>query len=98
MKSLAEKLRERRRGPQEFVTVELRLPKSAVDDMDEIAPCLGFEGHKSLMRWYISKALRKDIARLDGSEVQALSESLRRRGVPDREIQAVLEEAGLKSA
>jgi len=98
MKSLAEKLRERRREPQEVLSVQLNLPKSAVEDMDEIAPCLGFGGHISLMRWYISSALRKDLARLDGSEVQALSESLRKRGVSETDIQAAIEDAGLKVA
>jgi hypothetical protein len=98
MKTAAERIHERFDKPQEIVEVSLRLPKDALGDMEEIAPSLGFATYKGLMKAYISRGLREDLRRLEGSNVQALTESLRRHGVADEAISAAIEEAGLKTA
>jgi len=41
--------------------------------------------------------LQKDLELLDGSQVQALTESLRKQGVTDELIWAAIAEAGLKT-
>ena len=66
--------------------------------MKEIAPTLGFSGYQGLIKAYISQGLRKDLQRLEDSNMQALTESLRRRGVKDEDISAAIKEAGLKKA
>ena len=81
-----------------MTTISLRMPEDVIDDLKEIAPALGFTGYQPLMRSYIGQCLRRDLQRLDGSQLQALTESLRRRGVPDEHISAAVAEAGLKTA
>jgi len=41
--------------------------------------------------------LQRNLERLDGSQVQALTESLRKQGVADELIWAAIAEAGLKT-
>ena len=43
-------------------------------------------------------SLRKDLSRLDGSQVEALTASLRKQGVADEQISVAIAEAGLKTA
>jgi hypothetical protein len=50
------------------------------------------------MKAYIIVGLRKDPSKLEGSNVAALTESLRKRGVSETDIAAAIKEAGLKSA
>jgi hypothetical protein len=78
--------------------ISIRLPEDVIEDLKEIAPSLGFSGYQSLLRAYISEGLRKDLQRLEGSQVQALTESLRKRGVADETISNAIAEAGLKTA
>jgi len=66
--------------------------------LKEIAPALGFTGYQPLMRSYIGQGLRKDLSRLDGSQVEALTASLRKHGLSDDKISAAIAEAGLKTA
>ena len=61
-----------------------------IEDLKEIAPMLGFTGYQPLVRSYIGQGLRKDLSRLDGSQVEALTESLRKHGVEDEKISAVI--------
>ncbi|HWG18776.1 MAG TPA: hypothetical protein VN678_12985 [Acidobacteriaceae bacterium] len=81
-----------------MTTISIRMPEDVIDDMKEIAPALGFSGYQPLIRSYISQGLRKDLERLDGSQVQALTESLRKHGVADETISTAIAEAGLKTA
>lgn len=81
-----------------MTTISLRVPQDVIDDLKEVAPMLGFSGYQPLMKAYIGHGLRKDLERLSGSQVQALTESLRKRGVADEAISAAIEEAGLKTA
>jgi len=79
-----------------WTTVNLRLPNDVIDDLQEIAPMLGWSGYVPLMRAYVGQGLRKDQERLDGSIVAALTESLRKQGVTDDVISAAVKDAGLK--
>ncbi|WP_245818132.1 BrnA antitoxin family protein [Granulicella rosea] len=81
-----------------MTTISLRMPEDLIEDLKEIAPMLGFAGYQPLMRSYIGQGLRKDLSRLGGSQVEALTESLRRQGVPDEQISTAIAEAGLKMA
>ena len=81
-----------------MTTISIRMPEDVIDDMKEIAPALGFSGYQPLIRAYISQGLRKDLERLSGTQVQALTESLRKHGVADETISNAITEAGLKTA
>jgi len=95
---MRERLRTRMRKDRPMTTISIRMPEDVIDDMKEIAPALGFSGYQPLIRSYISQGLRKDLERLDGSQVQALTESLRKHGVADETISTAIAEAGLKTA
>jgi hypothetical protein len=55
-------------------------------------------GYQPLIRAYIGQGLRRDLERLDNSQMQAITESLRKHGVADELISAAIADAGLKSA
>ena len=78
--------------------ISMRMPADVIEDLKEIAPMLGFGSYQPLMRSYIGQGLRKDLTRLDGSQVEALTASLRKHGVADDKISLAIAEAGLKSA
>ena len=98
MKTAAERMRERMGTERVMTSISLRIPERVVDDLKEIAPMLGFSGYQGLIKAYISMGLRKDLEKLEGSNIAALTESLRKRGVKDEDISAAIKEAGLKSA
>jgi hypothetical protein len=98
MKTAKERVFERMSTPRVMTSISLRIPERVIEELKEIAPMLGFSGYQALMKAYISQGLRKDLEKLEGSNVAALTESLRKRGVADEAISAALEEAGLKMA
>jgi hypothetical protein len=98
MKTMRERLKARMGKDRPMTTISIRMPEDVIDDMKEIAPALGFSGYQPLIRSYISQGLRKDLERLDGSQVQALTESLRKHGVADETISTAIAEAGLRTA
>ncbi|HEY5055188.1 MAG TPA: hypothetical protein VII58_03460 [Acidobacteriaceae bacterium] len=98
MKTMRDRLRARMRKDRPMTTISIRMPEDVIDDMKEIAPALGFSGYQPLIRAYISEGLRKDLERLDGSQVQALTESLRKHGIADETISTAIAEAGLRTA
>ena len=98
MKTASERLKDRMKKPRVMTCISLRIPENVIDDLKEIAPSLGFTGYQSLIKAYISEGLRKDLQRLDGSQVQALTESLRKQGIADELISAAIADAGLKMA
>jgi len=98
MKTQLKRVKGRLQKDRPMTTISIRMPEDVLDDLKEIAPALGFTGYQPLMRSYIGQGLRKDLARLDGSQLSMLTESLRRRGVDDETISAAVTEAGLKSA
>jgi hypothetical protein len=98
MRTAAERMRERMRKERVMTSISLRIPENVIEDMREIAPMLGFSGYQPLMKAYISQGLRRDLERLEGSQVALLTESLRRQGVADELISAAIAEAGLERA
>ena len=81
-----------------MTVISLRIPEDVIEELREIAPSLGFSGYQPLMRAYIGQGLRKDLARLENSQVQLLTESLRKHGIADGVISAAIAEAQLRSA
>ena len=98
MRTARERMREQMTRERVMTAISLRIPEHVVEDLKEIAPSLGFSGYQGLIKAYISQGLRKDLERLEGSQLQALTESLRKRGVADEAISAAIAEAGLKTA
>ena len=98
MKTMRERIQKRLRRDRPMTTISLRMPEDVIEDLKEIAPMLGFGGYQPLMRSYIGQGLRKDLQRLDGSQLKTLTESLRKHGVADEQISAAIAEAGLKTA
>jgi hypothetical protein len=86
-------MRERLGKERVMTSISLRIPERVIEDLKEIAPSLGFSGYQGLIKAYISKGLRADLERLEGSQVQALTESLRKLGVSDEVISAAIAEA-----
>jgi hypothetical protein len=98
MRTAAERMRERLGKERVMTSISLRIPENVIEDLKEIAPSLGFSGYQGLIKAYISKGLRKDLEKLEGSQVQAITESLRKQGVADELISAAIADAGLKTA
>jgi hypothetical protein len=81
-----------------MTVISIRIPADVIEDLKEIAPSLGFSGYQPLIRGYIGQGLRKDQARMETSQVHALTESLRKYGIADEVISAAIAEAQAKSA
>jgi hypothetical protein len=84
---------DRMRTPRVMTSISLRIPENVIEDLKEIAPSLGFSGYQGLIKAYISQGLRKDMEQLEGSHMQALTESLRKQGVADEVIASSIAEA-----
>ena len=97
MKTASERMRERLRKDRPMAAISMRIPEDVIEELKEIAPSLGFSGYQPLIRAYIGQGLRKDQARMENSQVQMLTESLRKHGIDDQMISAVIVEAQLKS-
>jgi len=95
---MSERIKNRLRKDRAMTTISMRLPEDVIEDLKEIAPALGFSGYQPLIRAYIGQGLRKDLARMENSQVQILAESLRRHGVKDEVISEAIAEARLRSA
>jgi hypothetical protein len=93
MKTAAEKMRERLGKERVMTSISLRIPEKVIEDLKEIAPSLGYSGYQGLIKGYISQGLRRDLERLEGSDVQALTESLRQQGVADEVIASAIADA-----
>ena len=94
---VAERLK-KRRTDQRMTTISIRIPEDVIEDLKRVAPTLGFSGYQPLMRAYIGQGLRKDLARLENSPLESLTESLRKHGVKDAVISRILADAKLRSA
>jgi hypothetical protein len=95
---MSERIKKRLQKDRTMTTISMRLPEDVIEDLKEIAPALGFSGYQPLIRAYIGQGLRKDLARMENSQVQILAESLRRHGVKDEVISEAIAEARLRSA
>ncbi|MGB8261925.1 MAG: hypothetical protein WCE75_16300 [Terracidiphilus sp.] len=93
MKTTQERLEARLRRERPMTTISIRMPEDVIEDLKEIAPRFGFSGYQPLIRAYIGQGLRKDLARLEEPALAELEASLRRHGVQDEVIAAVLGEA-----
>ena len=98
MKSMRERLKTRLRKDRPMTAISIRMPEDVIEDLKEIAPALGLSGYQPLIRAYIGQGLRRDLERLDNSQMQAITESLRKQGVADELISAAIADAGLKTA
>lgn len=94
----SERLKRRLKKDRTMTTISMRLPEDVIEDLKELAPALGFSGYQPLIRAYIGQGLRKDLSRMENSQVQVLTESLRRHGVKDEVISEAIAEARLRSA
>ena len=48
-----------------MVPVSIRIPEDVIEDLERIAPQLGFSGYQPLIRTYIGQGLRQDLMRLE---------------------------------
>ena len=97
-KPVSERIQQRLRKDRPMSIISLRMPEDVIEELKEIAPALGFSGYQPLIRAYIGQGLRKDRARLENSQLQALTESLRKHGITDQVISAAIAEAQLIQA
>ena len=98
MKTASERIQQRMKRDRQMTVISIRIPLDVIEDLKEIAPTLGFSGYQPLIRAYIGQGLRKDQARMENSQIQVLTESLRKHGIADQVISAAIAEAQLKSA
>ena len=96
MKRAATRIFERLHVKRVMTSISLRVPEHVIEDLKVIAPTLGFSGYQGLIKSYISQGLRRDMERLEGSNMQALTESLRAHGVPDSVISKAMAEADMR--
>ena len=61
----SDELRRRLNKNRTMVPVSLRIPEDVIEDLERIAPQLGFSGYQSLIRSYIGQGLRQDLMRLE---------------------------------
>lgn len=87
-----ETLKQRLKKDRPMRTITLRIPEDVVEDLERIAPVLGFSGYQPLMRTYIGQGLREDLEKLENSPFWELIESLKRHGVEEDIINNALEE------
>jgi hypothetical protein len=98
MKTESERMRERLRKDRPMTVISIRMPEDVIEELKDIAPLLGFGGYQPLIRAYIGQGLRKDVERLENSQIHLIAESLRKHGIDDQVISLVIAEAQLKSA
>ncbi|HYH47532.1 MAG TPA: hypothetical protein VEG34_17760 [Thermoanaerobaculia bacterium] len=95
---MSDRIQKRLRKDRPMTTISIRIPEDVIEDLKLVAPTLGFSGYQPLIRAYVGQGLRKDLARLENDQVQALAESLRRHGVDDQVIAEAIAEARAKIA
>jgi metal-responsive CopG/Arc/MetJ family transcriptional regulator len=98
MRTASERIRQRLKKDRQMTVISIRIPEDVIEELKEIAPSLGFSGYQPLIRAYIGQGLRKDQARLENSQVQMITDSLRKHGIADQVISAAIAEAQMKSA
>ena len=87
-------LKQRLQKDRAMTMISLRIPEDVLEDLKRVAPMLGFSGYQPLIRAYIGQGLRSDLKRLESQpDMPALVESLRKHGVSDDVIAAVVAES-----
>ena len=61
----SDELRRRLDKNRTMVPVSIRIPEDVIEDLERIAPQLGFSGYQPLIRTYIGQGLRQDLMRLE---------------------------------
>jgi hypothetical protein len=74
-------------------SISIRIPEDVIEDLKAIAPLLGFGGYQPLIRAYIGQGLRKDLARLENSQLKRVADSLRGQGVAEQVIAEAMRRA-----
>lgn len=87
-----ETLNKRLNRNRPMTSVTIRIPEDVIEDLKKLAPLLGFSGYQPLIRAYIGQGLRVDLERFESETVNALVESLKRRGVSEAVIDEALSE------
>lgn len=86
-------LKKRLQKKRPMKTVSLKIPEDVVNDLQRLAPRLGFSNFQALMRAYIGQGLRADLERLESNpELSHLIDKLRRHGVDEAVIAAAMAE------
>jgi len=86
-------LKKRLNKNRPMTSVTFRMPEDVIDDLKHIAPMLGFSGYQPLIRHYIGRGLRQDLARMEQSTLPSLIDSLKRHGVDEKLINEAIAEA-----
>lgn len=82
-----------------MTTVTMRMPEDVVEDLKRVAPARGFGGYQPLIRAYVGRGLRDDLARLAATpDLDAFIAALERQGVDEATIEAALGEARARPA
>ena len=76
----SELIAKRLRKHRPVSAVNLRIPADLIEELRRVAGALGFSNYESLIRAYIGKGLRIDIARLDEGSVPGLIASPKHKG------------------
>lgn len=87
-----ETLKKRLNPNRQKIDVTISIPEDVIEDLQRIAPLLGFSDHKALIKAYIGQGLRRDIERVDNETMTAFINSLRHRGVSNEIIDQALNE------
>jgi len=87
-----EQLKKRLKRNRPMTSVTINIPEDVVEDLQRIAPLLGFSDYQPLIRAYIGQGLRQDLERFESETVTALIASLKRRGVSEQVIDEALKD------
>ena len=86
------KLAKRLQKNRPMTMISIRMPDDVIDDLKGVAPILGFSGYQALIKAYIGNGLRIDLERIEGVNISALIENLRKKGVTDEVLSSALAE------
>jgi hypothetical protein len=79
---MSERIQRRMVKDRKMTAISLRIPEDVVEDLKEVAPTLGLGGYQALIKAYISRGLRKDLARLEKERHDAeIAAKLRAHGI-----------------
>ena len=53
-------------------SIAIRMPENAIEDLNRVAPLLGFSGARPLVHAYIGQGLRSDLDRLEEDTISAV--------------------------
>ena len=87
-----ETLKKRLSKNRPMTAITIRMPEDVIDDLKRIAPLLGFSGYQPLIRAYVGQGLREDLERFENSNLTALTEELKKRGVSPELLDEALRE------